>query len=97
MVTKTAILGGFRRVGEIWVAAQEYFGSVKRSLRAGLAWKKRGNRSVASARDAKTGISRFGDHSGALPVRRGRNPCFSPQQSPSIINRKTRIEKNPKK
>ena len=76
MVTKTAILGGFRRVGEIWVAAEEHFGSVKRSLRAGLAWKKRGNGSVASARDAKTGISRFGDHSGALPVRRGRNPCF---------------------
>ena len=42
MVTKTAIWGGFRRVGEIWVAAQEHFGSVKRSLRAGLAWKKRG-------------------------------------------------------
>ena len=48
MVTKTAILGGFRRVGEIWVAAQEHFGSVKRSLRAGLAWKKRGNTGVAS-------------------------------------------------
>ena len=96
MVTKTAILGGFRRVGEIWVAAQEHFGSVKRSLRAGFVGKKRVNGSVASARDAKTGISRFGDHSGALPVRRGRNPCFSPQQSPSIINRKTRIEKNRK-
>ena len=76
MVTKTAILGGFRRVGEIWVAAEEHSGSVKRSLRAGLAWKKRGNGSVASARDAKTGISRFGGHSGALPVQRGRNPCF---------------------
>jgi len=76
IVTKTAILGGFRRVGEIWVAAEEHFGSVKQSLRAGLAWKKRGNGSVASARDAKTGISRFGDHSGALPVRRGQNPCF---------------------
>ena len=25
MVTKTAILGGFRRVGEIWVAAEELF------------------------------------------------------------------------
>ena len=37
MVTKTAILGGFRRVGEIWVAALEHFGSVKRSLRAGPA------------------------------------------------------------
>ena len=73
----TTVLGGFiRRVGEIWVAAEEHSGSVKRSLRAGLAWKKRGNGSVASARDAKTGISRFGDHSGALPVRRGRNPCF---------------------
>ena len=69
-------LGGFRRDGEIWVAAEEHFGSVKRSLRAGLAWKKRGNRSVASACDAKTGISRFGDHSGALPVQRGQNPCF---------------------
>ena len=31
---------------------------------------------VASARDAKTGISRFGAHSGALPVQRGRYPCF---------------------
>ena len=76
MVTKTAILGGFRRVGEIWVAAQEHFGSVKRSLRAGLAWKKRGNGSVASARDAKTDVSRFEDHSGPLPVQRGRNPRF---------------------
>ena len=28
IVTKTAILGGFRRVGEIWVAAEEHFGSV---------------------------------------------------------------------
>ena len=64
--------GGFRRVGEIWVAAEEHAGLVKRSSRAGLDWKERGNRSVASARDAKTGISRFGDHSGALPVRRGR-------------------------
>ena len=73
MVTTTAILGGFGRVGEIWVAAEDQIGSVKRSLRAGLAWKKRGNGSVASARDAKTG---FGDHSGALPVRRGQNPCF---------------------
>ena len=76
MVTKTAILGGFRPVGEIWVAAEEHFGSVKWSLRAGLAWKKRGNGSVASARDAKTDVSRFGDHSGALPVQRGRNPRF---------------------
>jgi hypothetical protein len=76
MVTKTVILGGFRRVGEIWVAAEEHLGSVKRSLRAGLEWKKRGNGSVANACDAKTGISRFGDHSGALPVRRVRNPCF---------------------
>ena len=76
MVTKIAILSGFRRVGEIWVAAQEHFGSVKRSLRAGLAWKKRGNGSVASARDAKTDVYRFEDHSGALPVQRGRNPCF---------------------
>ena len=64
MVTKTAILGGFNRVGEIWVATEVHSGIVKRSLRAGLAWKKRENRSVASARDAKTGISRFGDHSG---------------------------------
>ena len=39
MATKTAILGGFRRVGEIWVAAEEHFGSVKRSLRAGLVGK----------------------------------------------------------
>ena len=37
-------------------AADEHSGSVKRSLRAGLAWKKRGNGSVASACDAKTGI-----------------------------------------
>ena len=71
MATKTAILGGFRRVGEIWVAAEEHFGSVKRSLRAGLAWKKRGNGSVASACAAKTGSSRFGDHSGALPPAAG--------------------------
>ena len=76
MVMKTAISGSFSRVGEIWVAAQEHSGSVKRSLRAGLVWKKRGNGSVASARDAKTDVSRFGDHSGALPVQRGRNPCF---------------------
>ena len=41
MVTKTAMLGGFRRVGEIWVAAEEHSGSVKRGLCAGLAWKKR--------------------------------------------------------
>ena len=76
MVTKTAILGGFRPVGEIWVAAEEHFGSVKRSLRAGLDWEKRGNGSVASARDAKTDVSRFRGHSGALPVQRGRNPYF---------------------
>ena len=56
--------------------ARVHLGSVKRSLRAGLAWKKRGYGSVASARDAQTGISRFGGHSGALPVRRGQNPCF---------------------
>ena len=66
MVMKTAILDCFSRVGEIWVAAQEHSGSVKRSSRAGLAWKKRGNGSVASARDAKTGVSRFGDHAGVL-------------------------------
>ena len=71
MVTKTAILGGFRRVGEIWVAAEEHFGSVKRSLRAGLAWKKRGNGSVASGCDVKTDVSRFKGHSGPLPVQRG--------------------------
>ena len=76
MVTKTAILGGFRCVGEIWVAVEAHSGSVKRSLRAGLAWKKRRNGSVASASDAETGISRFGDHTGALSVQRGRNPCF---------------------
>ena len=35
MATKTAIWGGFRRVGEIWVAAEDHFGSVKRRLRAG--------------------------------------------------------------
>ena len=60
----------------LWVAVEAHSGSVKRSLRAGLAWKKRRNGSVASACGAKTGISRFGDHSGALPVQRGRNPCF---------------------
>jgi len=76
MVTKTAILGGFRRVGEIWVAAEEHAGSVKRSSRAGFDWKKRENRPVLGARDAKTGISRFGGNSGALLVRRGRNPRF---------------------
>ena len=41
----------------------------------------------------KTGISRFGDHSGALPVERGRKLYFLPQQSPSIVNRNTRIDK----
>ena len=59
LAAKTAILGGFRRVGEIWVAAEEHSGSVKRSLSAGFAWKKRGNGSVAvaGASDAKTGTS----------------------------------------
>ena len=76
------------------VAAEEHSGSVKRNLRSGLAWKKRGNGPVAGASDAKTYVSRFGDHSGALPVQRGRNPYFLPQRSPSAINRKTHIEKN---
>ena len=81
----------------IWVAAQVHFGSVKRSLRAALVWIKCGNGSDASARDAKTDVSRLGGHFGAWPVQRGRNPCSCPPRSPSAINRKTRIGENRKK
>jgi len=37
-VSKTAILGGCRRIGEIRVAAEEQHGSVKWSLRVGRSW-----------------------------------------------------------